>query len=406
MIKQSWNISPEEKFRILNLHENATKNLYLVKEQVAVGTGTSQMEIGGEKGFKYVGIQPRFGVFGNGLDYGSDYFVLAYSGKTGYVCEVVSKNELGEPTDIKILKDKPLPLFDNKNVANNEFVFGAALDENNNLVPVWDQDEKTDNVFLGDVVIQGNTYSIYGVMYVQEGNTEPEPMGVPINWEKTTSGYFKWAQNARETKIKSLEKNVAYDAVPNYDVFVSGRDKYGFISPSTFTSYKIPYGEEEPIEPPEIPTETPEPPPPINLGDSFRDNVSYPSKDMILKNPDYQKFLEFVEKNDVSKYVFDITASASKCIAGTKERRGQESWADDKENYPDVTVDAAADKKDLGNLNLTKARAQHLKDFLVTNISKLKDAKFRVVAQGSIGKCGTEEENKKLRVVKLSVTKL
>jgi len=37
MIKQTWNISDEEKFRILNLHESATKNLYLIKEQVQGG---------------------------------------------------------------------------------------------------------------------------------------------------------------------------------------------------------------------------------------------------------------------------------------------------------------------------------------------------------------------------------
>jgi outer membrane protein OmpA-like peptidoglycan-associated protein len=37
MIKQTWNISEEEKFRILNLHESATKNLYLLKEQVQGG---------------------------------------------------------------------------------------------------------------------------------------------------------------------------------------------------------------------------------------------------------------------------------------------------------------------------------------------------------------------------------
>lgn len=33
MIKQTWNIDSEEKMRILNLHESATKNLYLLKEQ-------------------------------------------------------------------------------------------------------------------------------------------------------------------------------------------------------------------------------------------------------------------------------------------------------------------------------------------------------------------------------------
>lgn len=34
MIKQTWNIDSEEKSRILNLHESATKNLYIIKEQL------------------------------------------------------------------------------------------------------------------------------------------------------------------------------------------------------------------------------------------------------------------------------------------------------------------------------------------------------------------------------------
>jgi hypothetical protein len=34
MIKQTWNINEDEKNRILNLHESATKNLYLVAEQL------------------------------------------------------------------------------------------------------------------------------------------------------------------------------------------------------------------------------------------------------------------------------------------------------------------------------------------------------------------------------------
>ena len=33
MIKQTWNIDEDERNRILNLHESATKNLYLIKEQ-------------------------------------------------------------------------------------------------------------------------------------------------------------------------------------------------------------------------------------------------------------------------------------------------------------------------------------------------------------------------------------
>ena len=36
MIKQNWNISTEERFRILNLHETATKKQYLISEQTLV----------------------------------------------------------------------------------------------------------------------------------------------------------------------------------------------------------------------------------------------------------------------------------------------------------------------------------------------------------------------------------
>lgn len=42
MIKQSWNIGEEERKRILNLHENATKNLYLGEQsKVITSTGTT-----------------------------------------------------------------------------------------------------------------------------------------------------------------------------------------------------------------------------------------------------------------------------------------------------------------------------------------------------------------------------
>lgn len=39
MIKQTWNVDIEEKLRILNLHESATKNLYLTNEQTKIVTG-------------------------------------------------------------------------------------------------------------------------------------------------------------------------------------------------------------------------------------------------------------------------------------------------------------------------------------------------------------------------------
>lgn len=53
MIKQTWVVSDEEKNRILNLHESATKNLYLLNEQQVVKVGekttTSEKEISLDK---------------------------------------------------------------------------------------------------------------------------------------------------------------------------------------------------------------------------------------------------------------------------------------------------------------------------------------------------------------------
>jgi hypothetical protein len=43
---------------------------------------------------------------------------------------------------------------------------------------------------------------------------------------------------------------------------------------------------------------------------------------------------------------------------------------------------------------------------LVKSIPKLKDANFEVIAQGSVGTCGSEEENRTLRVVSLTVQKI
>jgi hypothetical protein len=37
MIKQTWEISNEERNRILSLHESATKNHYLMSEQLETG---------------------------------------------------------------------------------------------------------------------------------------------------------------------------------------------------------------------------------------------------------------------------------------------------------------------------------------------------------------------------------
>jgi len=48
MIKQNWNIDSEEVKRILMMHENATKNLYLINEQQKVKVGEKTTTIGKE----------------------------------------------------------------------------------------------------------------------------------------------------------------------------------------------------------------------------------------------------------------------------------------------------------------------------------------------------------------------
>ena len=45
MIKQNWEVSEEEKRRVLSLHENATKNLYLIKEQTSEGKEVKKFNV-------------------------------------------------------------------------------------------------------------------------------------------------------------------------------------------------------------------------------------------------------------------------------------------------------------------------------------------------------------------------
>jgi hypothetical protein len=58
---------------------------------------------------------------------------------------------------------------------------------------------------------------------------------------------------------------------------------------------------------------------PVPLGDKFANNISQPNRDAILNDPNFIQFKKFVEGNDMSKFVFVIESSASKCTAGYKE---------------------------------------------------------------------------------------
>lgn len=68
MIKQTWNINEDEKNRILNLHENATKNLYLSEQSIQQSGGVSTKSQTSKTSFpkQNIGNQFKFG------DYQSD----------------------------------------------------------------------------------------------------------------------------------------------------------------------------------------------------------------------------------------------------------------------------------------------------------------------------------------------
>ncbi len=397
MIKQTWNINADERVRILKLHENATKNLYLISEQEPVQGPSKNLVLNQDENYIYYLSQPTFAVGADYIDWKKDYFVYASDGEKSYQTTISSKDEKGRPTKVEVLTDKILPDF-----RKNEFLFKMVkLPKKDGSYNYSFGNEITESAFLYQA--QEASGLKLNVRYFAVTWYNGKPITVAISSEGGLYG--------KENRINYDDLEIYSETLfnPYTDVFVSKKlGAFSLIMPTLVTSYPIGIGNEKPETPGETPGKVPTPPPPpVPLGDKFMDNVSVPTADAILKDPKFIEFKKFVEGNDMSKFVFDIQSSASKCSAGFKEsNKANGKWSEDKATYPDVTVDPQADKKDLGNLNLTKARAQNLKNFLVANVPKLKDAKFRVIAQGSKGKCGTEEENKEFRRVDLTVTAL
>ncbi len=397
MIKQTWNINADERVRILKLHENATKNLYLISEQEPVQGPSKNLVLNQDENYIYYLSQPTFAVGADYIDWKKDYFVYASDGEKSYQTTISSKDEKGRPTKVEVLTDKILPDF-----RKNEFLFKMVkLPKKDGSYNYSFGNEITESAFLYQA--QEASGLKLNVRYFAVTWYNGKPITVAISAEGGLYG--------KENRINYDDLEIYSETLfnPYTDVFVSKKlGAFSLIMPTLVTSYPIGIGNEKPETPGETPGKVPTPPPPpVPLGDKFMDNVSVPTADAILKDPKFIEFKKFVEGNDMSKFVFDIQSSASKCSAGFKEsNKANGKWSEDKATYPDVTVDPQADKKDLGNLNLTKARAQNLKNFLVANVPKLKDAKFRVIAQGSKGKCGTEEENKEFRRVDLTVTAL
>jgi hypothetical protein len=397
MIKQNWNINNEERFRILNLHESATKNLYLLKEQEINPEDNENTIRSNDKNdkFTYFLFQPGTSTRVSEFDWNEPYVIIADDEVNAYVAQVAEKDSNNRPIKFKVELNRPLPVWNPKNVNGNEFKFSFVKTGNKGYQWNMDYDTKTKNALIA----QDELYLYYGVIFRDSLMVAPiKKEGQLNNWS------FDYVQEG-VIDFKDIGLNEETEFVPRNNVIINKNTYIGLVVPTTFGFFQIPKGKETPIPPPNIiPKPTP-PPPPSNFGDNFGDNISFPNEST-TQNPQFQSFVKFVNGNDISNYKFIIQASASKCKAKTIEGQGGTLWKDDKTQYPDVVVDKNADMSDVGNLNLTKARAQHLKDFLVKSIPKLKDANFEVIAQGSIGACGTEDENRKQRVVSLTVQKI
>lgn len=397
MIKQTWNINEDEKLRILNLHESATKNLYLIKEQEILGKDNQNAIRSNDKNdkFTYLVFQPQTSTRVTNIDWNEPYIVVADDEINAYVAQVVEKDAKNRPIKFKVELDRPLPVWEPRDVRGNEFKFSLVKTGDERYKMNMDYDAKTKN----SLVYKDEQYTYYAVIYRKNIVVVPVLNVRPRNnWD------YEYEQEG-VIDFNSLEENTQVEIIPRYNVFVLGKLFFGLTVITTFGNYQLPKGRETPPPPPPPPPPIIiPPPPPSNLGDNFGDNISFPSEN-IKNNPNYLSIVKFVKGNkDISKYVFRIQSSASKCKAGTVESQGTVNWKDDKTTYPDVAVDPKADTKDVGNLNLTKARAQHLKDFLIQNLPELKNVKFEVIAQGSKGTCGTEEENAKNRVVALTIS--
>lgn len=405
MIKQTWNISSGEKLRILRLHESATKNLYLIKEQEINPQDNENIVYSrDEKDPNRYYIFQKEAVGGvKPIDWNLEYTIIGDNPDEGaFIAEAVEVDSENRPLKFRLLKDRPLPYFDLDNPEYNQFKFAAKKERDGSLQHYWNYDPLTAKSLINKPEAGLNYFA---VILVKDGRERfavvPIQVNATNNWRYEYDDEIMYADIKKGQVVELVpRKNVIYDPKTNW--------WFGFALGSTFPFYDVyRYLPKDTPTPQEIPGEETkiETPKPINFGDNFPNNVSYPDKESVFEKPEYSQFQKFIKGNDLSKFTFLIQASASKCAAGTMEAKGGTRWENDTTTYPDVKVDPNADKNDVGNLNLTKARAQHFKDFLIENNPELKNAKFEVVAQGSLGTCGTKLEQRKNRKVLLTIQK-
>jgi outer membrane protein OmpA-like peptidoglycan-associated protein len=243
MIKQTWEISNEERNRILSLHESATKNLYLMSEQgdesVLYDGGASTI-YDQDENYKYYISQPNYSDIGDYLDWNRKYYVLATnSNGTSFKCNF-SKDEKGFPMDIKVLVDKPLPIL-SADPSRNQFQLGLLKLSKKN----WDYtrgNEITKNAYIEEETTKGamdtqlpTGNEIYAVFFERAGR----PTTVVVAEEN--SGRFK-----ADYDINFLELKIGSTTLFNpwtEGFYIPGREKiimrFSLYLPTQHNSYPL-----------------------------------------------------------------------------------------------------------------------------------------------------------------------
>ena len=308
MIKQTWEISNEERNRILSLHESATKNFYLVSEQghdPFQGPGSSSYVLDQDQDYMYFVSQVTYSVTGTRINWQEQYFIYAMDmGGSAFRCEITGKDEKGQPTGVKVLTDKPLPIL-SQNPETNEFKIGLVKTSKKTWKYTFG-DKLTKNGLQGEEKEKdlGTGKYLYGVLY----RGRPATAVVDFTSDDGSGRYGK----DYHINFTELEINSTTYFNPDTEGFymVSGRKISGRFSAVLLTTYSGQPFDPEFLNPGGTPEDTPE-------FEEIKLDIQSPFEfDKTTLTPEaeieFKKFIEKVKSNyqGVSGNV-EVIASAS-----------------------------------------------------------------------------------------------
>jgi hypothetical protein len=329
MIKQTWEISNEERKRILSLHESATKNLYLMSEQddVVQGFGNPSSLYDQDENYRYIASQPSYSVGSGYVDWKQVYFVYAINNEgTSFQCKH-RKNEEGQPIDIEVLKDKPLPIF-SKNPEINQFQLGLYKISKKEYR--WDKgNELTQNALLGREM-EGDLWTggqYYGVFSAGWGMPET----VVVMFEQ--SGRYKQNYNINFDELE-VGSTTLFNPF-NEGFYSKFFGKFSLFMPTLKSSYKI-FNSPDEFNPKKIP--------PVEIPKITSFDIESPFEfDKTDLTPEAEKsFKEFIE--NIKKFYGNVSGDVTVTTS--------------------ASIDSDPATKEQYNMELSKRRAQTIIDRL------------------------------------------